>query len=543
MSVFRSQIVPQSETYRKNYAEMTRLTEKLKELNSRAPSLSAKRAERFHMRGQLLPRERLARLLDPGMPYLEIGNLAGYMLDTAQEEKSIPGSTIMGGVGYIAGVRCAIVTDDSAIKAGSMTVAGGYRLKRMQEIALQQKLPFVHLVESAGGDLINYTVEGFIAGGALFANLARLSSAGLPVISILHGSSTAGGAYMPGLSDYVIAVKDKGRAFLAGPPLLKAATGEIATDEELGGALMHATVSGLADYLADNDGDAIILTREIIERLDWNRHTSPLPETFHNNTYEPEYDTDEILGIVSPDYHIPYDVREVIARIVDGSDFTDFKPGYGISTVCVHAAIYGQSIGIISNNGPIDPDGATKATHFIQLCDQADIPLVFLQNTTGYMVGTAYERAGMIKHGSKMIQAVTNVQVPRLTMMIGASFGAGNYGMCGRGYDPDFCFTWPNAATGVMGGEQAAKVMSIVAQGQAEKSGIPVDKTQSEMQEKMLTHLFDSQSSAFYTSGHLQDDGMIDPRDTRRTLGFILNIVADARRRTLRPNSFGVARP
>lgn len=543
MSVFESHIDPQSQTYRENYAVMTALTEKLKGLNARAPALSAKRADRFASRGQLLPRDRLARLLDPGMPYLEIGNLAGYLLDTSQEEKSIPGSTIMGGIGFIAGVRCAIVTDDSAIKAGSMTVAGGYRLKRMQEIALQQKLPFVHLVESAGGDLMNYTVEGFIAGGALFANLARLSSAGLPVISILHGSSTAGGAYMPGLSDYVVAVKDKGRAFLAGPPLLKAATGEIATDEELGGAQMHATISGLADYLADDDGDAILLTREIVDRLDWNRNTGQQGTASGLNDCNPKYEPDEILGIVSPNYRIPYDAREVIARIVDHSDFTDFKPGYGVSTVCVQSSIYGQSIGIIGNNGPIDPDGATKVTHFIQLCDQADFPLVFLQNTTGYMVGTAYERAGMIKHGSKMIQAVTNARVPRITMMIGASFGAGNYGMCGRGYDPDFCFTWPNAAAGVMGGEQAAKVMSIVAQGQAEKAGVSIDTEQSQMQEKMLTHLFDSQSSAFYTSGHLQDDGMIDPRHTRQTLGFVLRTVADARQRIVRPNSFGVARP
>ncbi|MEL6113103.1 MAG: carboxyl transferase domain-containing protein [Pseudomonadota bacterium] len=541
MSVFQSHLSTHTDQYKENHAAMTALVDKLAALNARAPALSARRKDRFDARGQLLPRTRLAHLLDPGMPYLEIGNLAGYLLDTSNEEKSVPGSTIMGGIGYIAGTRCAIVTDDSAIKAGSMTVAGGYRLKRMQEIALSQKLPFVHLVESAGGDLQNYTVEGFISGGSLFANLARLSAAGLPVISILHGSSTAGGAYMPGLSDYVVAVKDRGRAFLAGPPLLKAATGEIATDEELGGATMHATVSGLADYLADDDAGAIALTRDIVRRLNWQDNI--VPYTANKIACDPVYDPNEILGIVSPDYRQPYDTREVIARIVDGSDFTDFKPGYGLSTVCLHADIFGHAVGIIANNGPIDPDGAVKATHFTQLCDQSETPLVFLQNTTGYMVGTAYERAGMIKHGSKMIQAVTNARVPRLTMMIGASFGAGNYGMCGRGYDPDFCFTWPNAQAGVMGGEQAAKVMDIVGEAQRAKTGAAIDENQREMQATMLTHLFDSQSSAFYTSGHLQDDGMIDPRDTRQTLGFLLATVTDARRTTPHTNSFGVARP
>ncbi|MHA7873494.1 MAG: acyl-CoA carboxylase subunit beta, partial [Hyphococcus sp.] len=425
MTVFASQANVQSESFLQNRADMTALVDKLAELNARAPAKSATRRERFEKRGQLLPRERLARLLDPGMPYFEIGNIAGYLLDTEQEEKSIPGSTIMSGIGFIAGVRCVIVNDDSGIKAGAMTVAGGYRLQRAQEIALKQKLPFIHLVESAGGDLMNYTVEGFLRGGSLFANLARLSKAGLPVISILHGSSTAGGAYMPGLSDYVIAVKDRGKAFLAGPPLLKAATGEIATEEELGGAEMHASVSGLAEFLAEDDGEAILMARELVARLDWNKRCPPAPQKAFR---EPLYDSEELLGIVPTDYRKPYNVREVIARVVDGSDFSDFKPRYGVSTVCVQAEVYGQPCGIIGNNGPIDPDGATKAAQFMQLCDQADTPLVFLQNTTGYLVGKQYEQSGMIKHGSKMIQAVTNVSVPRITFMIGASYGAGNYG-------------------------------------------------------------------------------------------------------------------
>lgn len=539
MAVFKSKINVNSESYQENRADMLTLIDKLKDLNARAPAISASKKTKFDKRGQILPRERLARLLDPGMPYLEIGNIAGYLLDTDKEERSIPGSSIMAGIGFINGVRTAIVVDDSGIKAGSLTTAGGYRLQRAQEIALEQKLPFVHLVESAGGDLMNYTVEGFLQGGALFANLARLSKAGIPVLAILHGSSTAGGAYMPGLSDYVVGVKGGGKAFLAGPPLLKAATGEIATAEELGGAEMHASTTGLVEYLAENDGEAVVMMREVVARLGWNENCPTPPQ---NAWAEPIYDSDEIAGIVPVNYRKPYDVREVVARIVDGSDFSDFKPRYGVSIVCLQAEIYGQKCGIISNNGPIDPDGAAKAAQFIQLMDQADTPLIFLQNTTGYMVGKDYEQAGMIKHGSKMIQAMTNTSVPRLTLMIGASFGAGNYGMCGRGYDPDFLMTWPNAMTGVMGGDQAATVMEIVAQAQAARTGVEIDKDLAAKQRAALTHIFDSQAGAFYTSGHLCDDGMIDPRDSRKVLGFMLATVWEGRNRRVKENSFGIAR-
>lgn len=539
MPAFKSRINTNSASFSENRKDMLALIDKLSELNARAPALSASKQGKFDKRGQILPRERLARLLDPGRPYLEIGNLAGYLQDNPKEEKSIPGGTIMCGVGFIKGVRCVVVTDDSGIKAGALTVAGGYRLERGQEIALEQKMPFVHLVESAGGDLINYKVENFTEGGRLFANLAKLSKAGVPVLSILHGSSTAGGAYMPGLSDYVVGVKGGGKAYLAGPPLLKAATGEIATDEELGGAEMHATISGVVEYLAENDGEAVLMMREIVERLGWNENCSkPAKKAYE----KPLYDIDELAGIVPASYKKPYDVREVVARVVDGSDFTDFKPGYGVSTVCLQASIMGYKCGIIGNNGPIDPNGATKAAQFIQLMDQADTPLIFLQNTTGYMVGKAYEQAGMIKHGSKMIQAVTNTSVPRLTLMIGASFGAGNYGMCGRGYEPDFLLTWPNAATGVMGGEQAATVMDIVATAQAKRAGVEIDTEKAAKQKAMLTHLFDSQSNAFYTSGNCMDDGMIDPRDTRKVLGFLLATIWEGRNRKVKENSFGVAR-
>ena len=539
MAVFASKINTNSETFLRQRAEMLALVDKLNMLNARGREISEKRKPRFDERGQLTPRERLARLLDPGMPFLEIGNLAGYLVDAKNPDKSIPGSTVIAGIGFISGVRCTVVVDDSGILAGSLTTAGGYRISRAEEISLEQKLPFVHLVESAGGDLMNYTVEGFSSGGALFGSLAKLSKAGIPVISILHGSSTAGGAYMPGLSDYVIAIKGTGRAFLAGPPLLRAATGEIATEEELGGAAMHATVSGLAEYLAENDGHGIQICRELINRLQWNDNC-PLPPK--RDFLEPIYDPDELAGVIPTDYRTPYDMRELVARVVDGSDFLDFKPRFGVSTVCLQAEIFGQSVGIIGNNGPIDPQGANKATQFLQLLDQANIPALFFQNTTGYIVGTKSEQAGMIKHGSKMIQAVRNIDVPRITVMTGASFGAGNYGMCGRGYNPDFLYTFPNARMGVMGGEQAAKTMSMVARGKAAAMGVAPDEEMLAQQEQVLAHIFDSQSDAFYTSGHMMDDGMIDPRNLRKTLGMLLETVREGRHRVVRPNSFGVAR-
>ncbi len=535
MTVFKSKINPQADVFAANRAAMLKLIEKLTELNARGQRKSEKRRPRFRERGQLTPRERLAALLDPGMPFLSIANVAGYLQDTKEEAKSLPGGNVIVGIGFVSGVRCVISVSDSGIQAGALTESTAFRILRGQEIAHRQKLPFVHLVESAGANLLQYKVEGFIAGGTFFANLARLSAAGIPVVNVLNGSSTAGGAYMPGMSDYVIGVRGRGKAFLAGPPLLKAATGEIATDEELGGIDMHARVSGLVEYVAEDDAHGSFLAREVVARLNWNERCPPLPRRSFD---EPVYDPDEIAGIVPIDYRKPYDVREVIARIVDGSKLVEFKPAYGAGTVCVQAEIFGHSCGMLANNAPIDPEGATKATQFMQLCDQADVPMVFLQNTTGYMVGTRYEQGGMIKHGSKMIQAVTNISVPRLTLMIGASYGAGNYGMCGRGFNPDFLMSWPNASTGVMGGEQAATTMAIV----AEEKGMVLDADTKAAQAKMLADHFDNQSSAFYTSGHMLDDGMIDPRHSRETLGFMLETVWEAKNRDVTSNSFGIAR-
>jgi geranyl-CoA carboxylase beta subunit len=344
---------------------------------------------------------------------------------------------------------------------------------------------------------------------------------------------------MPGLSDYVVMVRERARAFLAGPPLLKAATGEIATEDELGGAAMHASVSGLAEYLADDDADALRIARELVAALDWNRLAAPAGRPYAM----PRFDAEELLGIASNDHRKPLDMREVIARIVDDSDFLEFKRDYGAATVTGHAAICGIRIGVITNNGPLDPAGATKAAHFIQACCQSDTPLVYLQNTTGFMVGKASEQAGMIKHGSKMIQAMANATVPRITLHCGASFGAGNYGMSGRGFFPDFCFSWPNAKTAVMGGEQAACTMATVMEAGMRRKGVEVDQAAIGAMRAKVLETFAQQSGAFAISGRLLDDGVIDPRETRQVLACALSVCTEARRRTLHPIQFGVARP
>ena len=511
----------------------------LRALEDRAAQASAKSAPVFHKRGQLLPRERIGLLLDPGAPYLPLCSLAGFLQDSKDPEKSVPGGGMLAGIGFIGGVRCMVVASDSGIEAGAIQPRGLEKILRVQEIALENKLPFVHLVESAGANLMKYQVEGFVLGGGLFRNLARLSAAGLPVITVQHGSGTAGGAYMPGLSDVVIMVRGRSRAFLAGPPLLRAATGEVATEEELGGAEMHTAVSGLGEYLAEDDREALGLARDIVART--GGQLPPRPEAS-----APRFDADDLLSLMPAHHREPVDMREVMARITDGSDILEFKPLYGAATVCAQAHIGGHAVGLISNNGPIDVAGANKATHFIQWMCQLGHPLIYLQNTTGYMVGKDSEQAGMIKHGSKMIQAVTNATVPQITIQCGASFGAGNYGMCGRGYAPRFLFSWPGARTAVMGGEQAAKTMQIVAEAGLARKGIATDtpevQAQMQAQTDAIVQKFESQADAFYTSGLVLDDGVIDPRDTRAVLTFCLDTVAEAAQRQPRPMPFGVAR-
>jgi len=525
-----------------NRRGMLALVARLRELEARAAAASARARPLFDKRGQLLPRERLARLLDAGAPWLELTSLAGWLVDVEDPDKSVPGGGVIAGIGTISGTRCVVTVNDAGIDAGAIQRMGGDKILRAQAIALENKLPFVQLIESAGANLLQYKVEGFIGGGKLFYNLARLSAAGIPVVGVVHGSSTAGGAYMPGLSDYVIMVRGRAKAFLAGPPLLKAATGEVATDEELGGAEMHTAVSGLGEYIAEDDADALRIARELMQRLQWGP-LGPASAIDADPALEPLYPSDELAGVMPLDFRTPVDMHEVIARIADRSEYTEFGADYGPGTPCGHAALYGMPVGIITNNGPIDPAGATKATHFIHGCCQAGIPLLYLQNTTGYIVGKSSEQAGMIKHGSKMIQAVANATVPSITLMCGASFGAGNYGMCGRAYGPRFVFSWPNARTAVMGGEQAALTMRIVAEGGAKRRGVPVDEAQLRSLEQRIIHNFDRQSDAFYTSGRNLDDGVIDPRDTRRVLGLAFDICRQADARVLRPMQFGVARP
>ncbi len=543
MPVFDSRIDTHGESFATNREHMLRLLSEVRALEQRTRDRSAQSKPLFDKRGQLLPRDRIALLLDPGSSYLELSALAGFGLDHPDPAKCVPGAGVITGIGVVAGTRCVVVASDAGIEAGSIRAMGLEKMLRAQHIALENKLPFVQLVESAGANLLRYKVEGFVRGGAIFRNLARLSAAGLPVVTVVHGSSTAGGAYMPGLSDYVIMVRGRARAFLAGPPLLKAATGEVATEEELGGAEMHTSVSGLGEYMAEDDADGLRLAREIVQRLHWGRHlAAPAPAQLQAGL-PPRLNVEDLLGIMPADGRKQADMREVITRIVDDSDFLEFKSLYGPATVTGHAAIQGYPVGIVSNNGPLDPDGANKATHFIQACCQSGTPIVYLQNTTGYMVGQAYERGGMIKHGSKMIQAVANANVPQLTIMCGASFGAGNYGMCGRGYEPRFLFSWPNARTAVMGGEQAATTMRIVAEAGAKRKGLVVDEAAVAARGKAIVETFERQQSAIATSSLMLDDGVIDPRDTRAVLALSLTLCDEGTRRTLHPMQFGVARP
>lgn len=539
MALIETSISTSSDSFQTNRNGMMALWERVRALEERTRRASAASRERFEKRAQLLPRERLSLLLDHGTPFLEISTLTGYCLDVPDPDKSVPGGGVIAGIGYVSGVRCMISASDSGIDAGALQPKGMDKHLRVQELALENKLPYIQLVESAGANLMTYRVEEFVNGGNLFRNLARLSAAGLPVVTVTHGSSTAGGAYQTGLSDYVIMVRGRSRAFLAGPPLLKAATGEIATEEELGGAEMHAGISGLGDYLAEDDRDALRIAREIMAKIEWNRG---LPQEPARSVKQPRYSAEELMGIMPMDHKRPVDMKEVIARIVDDSDFLEFGAMYGSATVCGHALLDGYPIGIITNNGPIDPAGATKATHFIQSCCQAQIPILYLNNTTGFMVGRTYEEAGSIKHGAKMIQAVTNATVPQITIYCGASFGAGNYGMCGRGFHPRFCFSWPNAKTAVMGGEQAAGTMVIVTEAAMKRKG-EVDQEKLDAMQRAIIDNFERQMDVFTTSAHVLDDGVIDPRNTRTVLSYVLSICREADARKVQKIQFSVARP
>jgi geranyl-CoA carboxylase beta subunit len=539
MPQIESTISTSAAPFAANREHMLGLLKRVRDFEQRTRARSAASRERFEKRQQLLPRERLSLLLDPGAPFLELASLAGLGLDTADLDRSVPGGGLIAGIGFVSGIRCMVLASDSGIDAGALQPMGLDKQLRIQEIALENRLPYVQLVESAGANLMQYRVEDFVRGGNLFRNLARMSAEGLPVITVTHGSSTAGGAYQTGLSDYIILVRGRSRAFLAGPPLLKAATGEIATEEELGGAVMHTSISGLGDYLAEDDRDGLRIARDILAQIDWNRGMpAERPRAFK----PPRHDAEELLGIMPADHKRPVDMKQIIARIADDSDFLEFGENYGSATVCGHFKLEGWPVGVITNNGPIDPAGASKATHFIQACCQSRTPILYLNNTTGFMVGRSYEEAGIIKHGSRMIQAVTNATVPQVTIYCGASYGAGNYAMCGRGFHPRFCFSWPNAKTAVMGAEQAAQTMRIVTEAGMRRKG-QVDEARLDEMAQRIVDRFDSQMSVFTTSAHLLDDGVIDPRDTRAVLTMVLAVCREAEARRPQKMQFSVARP
>ncbi|MCW2607574.1 MAG: carboxyl transferase [Frankiales bacterium] len=477
-----------------------------------------KYVERHHARGKLLPRERIELLLDRDTPFLELMPVAAY-------GSTFPvGASVVCGIGVVEGVEVLVIANDPTVRGGASNPYSSKKVGRAMEIARENRLPLVNLVESGGADLPTQA-EIFIPGGAMFRNLTRMSADGIPTIALVFGNSTAGGAYVPGMSDHVVMVKERAKVFLGGPPLVKMATGEESDDESLGGAEMHARTSGLADHLAEDERDAIRIGRAIVSRLG-SRKLGPPPSLPAD---PPLYDEDELLGIASADLRVPFDPREVLARVVDGSRFDEFKPLYGPSLVTGWASVHGYPVGVLANaRGVLFGEEAEKAAQFIQLANSADTPLLFLQNTTGYMVGKQYEQDGIIKDGAKMINAVSNSTVPHLTVVMGASYGAGNYGMCGRAYGPRFLFSWPGAKSAVMGPAQLAGVLSIVGRQSAASRGLPYDEEQDAAMRSLVEAQIEAESLALANSGRVYDDGIIDPRDTRTVLGLCLSVVAGA---------------
>ncbi|MCW8327827.1 acyl-CoA carboxylase subunit beta [Photobacterium sp. SDRW27] len=536
MAIIESRIDTNSEAFRHNARIMGKAVDEFREIEQKVIAAAESKAPRYIKKGLLPPRERLAQLLDAATPFLELSTLCGYMQEEDTDGSAAGGSCITG-IGYVAGVRCIVMVDDYLTKGGSITELGSHKRRRMMQLAQENKLPVIVLAQSGGGNL-KLLGDWFAFSGAGFAQQARLSAAGIPQITVVHGGATAGGAYQPGLSDYVIMIRKQSTVYLAGPPLLKAATGEIATDEEIGGAQMHGEVAGTADYLAENDADGIRICREITEKLGWN---NKMPVQTEPEYKAPLYPTDELLGIVPEDPKTPYDVREIIARIADGSDFLEFKPDYDMGTICGHIEIEARACGVIGNNAPITAKGAAKAGQFIQLCEQSGTPLLFLHNTTGFLVGTEAEQAGIIKHGAKLIQAVTNCSVPRISIVIGGSYGAGNYAMSGRGIDPRFIFAWPRSVVSVMGPTQAGSVLRTVAEAKMKRSG-QVNESLLDALEKDTVDTMEAKSHALANTARLWDDGIIDPRDTRAVVAFVLSVCREAEMRTVNTNTFGIAR-
>ncbi|MGD0296845.1 MAG: carboxyl transferase domain-containing protein [Bryobacteraceae bacterium] len=514
MEPLRTAIDRQSHSYRANYDAMSAMVDRLRtELKRSTEGGGEKYVQRHIERGKLLPRERVELLLDEGSYFLEIAPLAGIGF-----EDEVPGARVIGGIGLVSGRECLIIANEATVKGGSTGEAGLWKNARLADIARENCLTSIMLVESAGADLPVQS-KIFVPGGRGFREITRRSKLRIPSISVVFGSSTAGGAYLPGMSDYVVMVKRQAQVFLAGPPLVKMATGEVSTEEELGGAEMHSRISGLSDYLAEDELDGIRIAREIV--ADFNLKKPPTPQ--QENFDEPLYDSDELLGVASADVRVPFDVREVIARIADGSRFSEFKSEYGPTLVTGFARIHGFPVGILANNGVLMSESSAKGAQFIELCNQQDIPLVFLQNITGFMVGKTYEEQGIIRNGAKLINAVSNSTVPAITIMIGGSYGAGNYAMCGRAYEPRFLFTWPNHRIAVMGPQQLSGVMDIIKRESLIKAKLPVDEEKLAASRVALESQIQRESDCYFATARLWDDGIIDPRDTRTVLGISLS--------------------
>ncbi|WP_188187676.1 acyl-CoA carboxylase subunit beta [Nonomuraea sp. SYSU D8015] len=529
--MIRSRLDPAGDEYRSRREAMLAKVAELDAEHAKAVAGGGEKyVERHRRRGKLLARERIELLVDPDSPFLELSPLAGWGTEFQV------GAGMVAGIGVIEGVECVITANDPTVRGGASNPWTLKKSLRAADIAFQNRLPYVNLVESGGADLPTQK-EIFIPGGRIFRDLTRLSAAGIPSVALVFGNSTAGGAYVPGMCDYVVMVRERAKVFLGGPPLVKMATGEESDDESLGGAEMHARVSGLADYLAQDEHDALRIGRRIIRSLNW-RKLGVIPQP----SQEPRYPADELLGIVPEDLKVPFDPREVIARVVDGSEFEEFKPLYGASLVTGWARVHGYPVGVLANaRGVLFSEESQKATQFIQLANQSRTPLLFLQNTTGYMVGKDYEQGGIIKHGAMMINAVSNSTVPHLTIVMGASYGAGNYGMCGRAYDPRFLFSWPSAKSAVMGPAQLAGVLSLVGRASAQAKGQVYDEEADAAMRAMVEAQIESESLPFFLSGRLYDDGVIDPRDTRTVLGMCLSAINSAP--APEPAGFGVFRP
>ena len=516
MPVLTSTVDPRSDLYRTNAEAMAAALSEVDEQLALARLGGGSRyVERHRARGKMLAHERIEMLLDRDSPFLELAPLAGWGTQYAV------GASLVSGIGVVEGVECLVSANDPTVRGGATNPFTMRKSSRLADIALENRLPTVNLVESGGADLPTQS-EIFIPGGRGFRDLTQRSAAAIPTVALVFGNSTAGGAYVPGMSDHIVMIEQRSKVFLGGPPLVKMATGEESDDEELGGASMHARVSGLADYYAVDEMDAIRIGRAIVSRLN-RRKLGPGPSMAAD---DPLHDPEELLGIASADLRVPFDPREVLARVVDGSRFDEFKPLYGTSLVTGWASIHGYPIGVLANHrGVLFSEESNKATQFIQLANQVDVPLLFLQNTTGYMVGKDYEQRGIIKDGAKMINAVSNSQVPHLTLNMGASYGAGNYGMCGRAYNPRFLFSWPNARSAVMGPAQLAGVLSIVARQGAAARGEPFDEEADEAMRQAVEAQIDKESMPLFLSGLVYDDGIIDPRDTRHVLGMCLSVI------------------